>query len=61
MLQKNGFAGGKQSFIEGIGQYSKSLFDKMWLQHMLRVERTLILSGTAHMLNMLHPEISPNA
>ena len=38
--------GGKRSFIEGFGQYSQSLFDNMWLDHMLRVEKTGLLSGT---------------
>ena len=31
--------GGKQSFIMEIGQYSQSLFDNMWSEHMLKVEK----------------------
>ena len=35
---------GKQCFIEGIGQYSQSLFDEMWSEHVVRVEKIRILS-----------------
>ena len=49
MLQKMVLHGGKQYFIEGIGQYSQSLFDNMWLEHMLRVEKTRFLSRRSHL------------
>ena len=31
--------GGKQSFIERIGQYNQTLFDNMWSEHMLKVKK----------------------
>ena len=46
MLQKIVLHGGKQSFIMGIGQYSQSLFDNMWPEYMLKVEKTRIFLGT---------------
>ena len=36
--------GDKQSIIKGIGEYSHILFDNMWSEHMLKVEKTQILS-----------------
>ena len=38
MLQKMILHGGKQFFIDGIVQYSQSLFDNIWSEHMFRVE-----------------------
>ena len=43
----------EQSHVKGIEQYSQSLFDNIWSEHMLRVEKLhefcpLLYRGTAH-------------
>ena len=45
MLQKKVLHDGKQSFIEGIGKYSQSLFDNVQSEHVRRVKKIRILSS----------------
>ena len=37
--------GGKQSLLWRLGNMAKVLFDNMWSEHMLKVEKTRILSS----------------